>query len=251
MAVKISKLFKDTKFQNLSLKTRLLYIYLSTNPNLNTVGIFSPNPEVIALELKYTMEELRESTTTLIEQKYLYVKQIKGVIYFIIPHHFDTIPKSEASVLKIQKIFSGLPKQLVDFLQSINISITSKVKEFIEPTAEEVVTYSLSMGYSINGDDFINYYKSQAEKFGKVGVWVDGRGKQVNDWKGKLRKVWFKEDRKLVAQKNAPKGYEFFNVVKNGETIQPDGWRNGKPFSKSVALDILLKKEYEKRKTNS
>ena len=56
-----------------------------------------------------------------------------------------------------------------------------------------------------NNDAYANLAtkaSEQAAKFGKKGVWVDGRGKQVNDWKGKLRKVWFKDERKINAQKN-------------------------------------------------
>lgn len=251
MGVKISKLFKDNRFQKLPNNTKLLYIYLASNSSLNNVGVLCPNLETVAIEVGCSIEELRNSTKILRDSKYIYIKKYNDVIYFIVPEHFNTIPKSEASVLKIQKTLKQLPDKLVTFLNTIEISIQSKIKTFIEPTSEEVSEYALSFGYLINGEEFIKYYKEQAIKFGKKNIWVDGRGNQVNDWKGKLRKVWFNIENKINGQKDAPKGFELFYVKKDGKVIQPDGWKNGKPYSKSLAIDVLLKKEYAKRKTNS
>ena len=75
MAVKISKLFKDSRFKDLPNITKLLYIYLSTNPDLNTVGVFSPNLEVVCIEVGCDMEELKESSKRLTKLKYIYVKK--------------------------------------------------------------------------------------------------------------------------------------------------------------------------------
>lgn len=246
MGVKISKLFKDSKFQKLPETTRLLYIYLSTNPSINTVGVFSPNLDIVAIEVGCTMEQLRESTRLLIKDKFIYVKEFDNVVYFIIPEHFNTIPKSEATVIKVQKILKSLPDDLVTFLSSVGISTSSKVKTFVKPTAEEVSEYALSLGYLINGSEFVSYYQGQADRYGKKDIWVDTRGKQVNDWKGKLRKVWCKEDRKLKSVEGAPEGYDRFYIIQDGNVVQPEGWRNGKPFHKSISYDIALKKQFNK-----
>ena len=251
MAVKIAKLFKDSWFQNQAEITKLLYIYLATNPDLNTVGVFSPNLKVVCLEVRTDMNTLRACCEILIKQKYIYVKKFEETVYFIIPEYFNTIPKSEATITKVNKTLDSLPEGLSLFLNSIGINVKAKTKIFIEPTPEEVTNYSLSLGYLVSAEDFINYYKEQSERYGKKGVWVDGRGTQVRDWKAKLRKIWCKEDRKIKTFRDAPKGYERFHIIKEGTIITPDGWKNGKPFSKSFTVDIELKKEYEKRKEGS
>ncbi len=73
----------------------------------------------------------------------------------------------------------------------------------------------------------------------------------IRDWKSKLKRVWCKDDRKMKAVKGAPKGYEFFHVIKDGKAIYPDSWKDGKPWSKSISTNILLKREYEERKKDS
>jgi hypothetical protein len=245
MAVKISKLFGDTWFQAQSPITKLLYIYLISNPNLNTVGVLSPNLQVVGLETGFTLDELREATKVLVQKKYLYVEKFDDVVYFIIPSHFSSIPKSESSVMKVQKVLQSLPEGLVTFLKSVGITINSKVREFVKPTPEQVTEYCLSLGYVINGKDFVSYYEGQSDRYGKKGIWVDTRGTQVRDWKAKARRVWCKEENKLKVFKDAPKGFETFFVLGDSDEVQqPDGWRNGKPFHKSIGIDIALKKEY-------
>jgi len=246
MAVKISKLFKDSRFKDLPDITKLLYIYLSTNPDLNTVGILTPNIEVVCIEVGCDIEELRTSSELLKELKYIYVKKINGIIYFIIPEHFSTIPKSEATITKVNKLLESLPDTLSSFLSSIGINVKAKTKDFVIPTQEEVVAYSLSVGHLVNGKTFVEYYEGQSERYGKTGVWVDARGTQVRDWKSKLRRVWCKDENKIKSFKEAPKGFESFHVIKEGKIMIPDGWRDSKPFSKSFTVDIELKREFNR-----
>lgn len=245
MAVKIAKLFKDYKFQELSQTARLLYIYLTTNPNLSTVGVFSPDIRVVALEVGITKEELRKATSELIDAGYIYVKKFDELIYFIVPAHFGTIPSSDATARRVTKLLSQLPDDFVKFLESINITPHIKVVEFNKPTAEEVTQYAMSIGFKIDGKAFVEYYD---EVSGGKDYWVDGRNKRIKDWKSKLKKVWCKPDRELKKMFDAPKGYEYFHVMKDDVAYYPDGWRNGKPWSKSLTIDILLKLEYENSK---
>lgn len=246
MAVNIAKLFRDVKFSQLPDKAKILYIYLATNPDLNKVGVFSPNIPVVQLESGLKEGELRHYSRILINVGKLHVKEFEGIVYFIIPDYFNTVPKSEASVNRVNKALKALPKGLVDFLDSIGINTSSKVRTFVKPTAEEVSNYAMSLGYLINGKDFVDYYQGQSDRYGKKDIWVDTRGKQVSDWKGKLRKVWCKEDRKLQTIKGAPKGYEHFYIVQDGNVVQPESWRDGKPHHKLISYDIALKKEFKK-----
>lgn len=251
MSVKISKLWKDSGFQKLPDATKLLYLYLVTNPDLNMVGVFSPNLEILCIELGITMDSLRESTKILQDSKKVYVKSYGNLIYFVVPEHFNSIPKSESTVSRVNKVFNSLPDEMVIFLDSIGISINSKVREFKRPSPEEIMEYGLSLGHLIQPEVFIGFYEEQSVRYGKKDIWVDGRGTEVRDWKAKLRKVWLKEDNKIKTFKDAPKGYESFHIIENGAVVTPDGWKNGKPWSKGLTSDIMLKREYERRKTDS
>lgn len=251
MSAKVDKLWKDSWFQTQSSVTKLLYLYLVTNPNLNTVGVFSPNLQVVCIEVGCSLDELRESVKILMDKKLIYVKSYDKVVYFIVPVHFSAIPKAESSVAKVQKVLKTLPEPLVIFLESIGITVNSKVKVLVKPTSQEVTEYGLSLGHLISGDTFIDYYEQQSERYGKKGLWVDGRGTEVRDWKAKLRKIWLKDENKIKGFDDAPKGYEYFHLIENGVPIMPDGWRSGKPWSKNLTTDIMLKREYERRKTSS
>jgi hypothetical protein len=246
MAVKVSKLWSDTKFQSLSDQAKLLYLYLCTSKDISVVGTLKPNLDVVKIELGMTTEELRTSTKALRNLNYIGVIKVE-VLYFIVPDHFNTVPKSESSVLKVQKQLKALPDKLVEHLASLGIKTESKVREFTKPTAEEVAEYALSNGYKISGSEFIKYYDDQSERYGKKGVWVDGRGTQVRDWRAKLRKVWFREENKLKQVKGAPEGYESFHIMVNGKPVFPDSWKNDIPHSKNLAMDIKLKEEFNKK----
>ncbi len=250
MPVKVARLWKDARFRELPNLTKLLYIYLCTSKDLNVVGVFSPVLESVCVELKIDIEELRYHTRELVAKKFIYVKKIEGVVYFVIPAHFNTIPKSEASILKIQKALASLPDSLSQFLKTIGITTNFKVKEFKKPTPEEAAEYAVSLGYLVSGKDFVEYYENQAFKYGRSDIWVDGRGTPVKDWKAKLRKVWCKQENKMKTFDDAPKGFEAFYININGVIVYPDGWKNGKPFSKDFTSDIELKKQFNENNTN-
>ena len=161
------------------------------------------------------------------------------------------MPKSDTSVLKITKELELLPEGLVTYLAQIGISTQRKVVTFNEPTAEEVMDYSLSQGYQIDAGAFIGFYQAKAIAYGKKGLWVDGRGKQVKDWRAKLRVVWFKDENKLKTVAGAPKGFESFYIDFEGKQVFPESWRNGKPHSKNIAVAKALNRAYEERKGNS
>lgn len=247
MGVKIGKLFKDRTFQNMSETTKLLYIYLASDPNLNTVGVCSPNLDVMCLELRTNFTTLRDCTKTLVENRYIYVKEVDKVIYFVVPAHFNTVPKSESSIIKVNQELDALPMELREYLESKGISVSAKIKPFIRPTVTEVEEYAVSCGHLIDGNEFIKFYDEQAERYGKKGVWVDSKGKQVRDWKAKMRRIWFKEDTMIPRFANAPEGFEHFYVRgSKGNIVIPDGWVNGKPYSKNFVADLELKKKYSK-----
>jgi len=251
MAVNVSKLWSDNTFLRFSNNSKLLYIYLATNPNIMTVGVISLNLDLVVLQLGLSVQDIRNATTELVSNRYIEVKKFEGELYFVVPKHFNTVPKSDTTVMKINKELDTLPKGLVKFLDSIGISTNRKVVIFNEPSPEEVMDYSLSQGYKVDADAFINFYRSKAKAYGKEGLWIDGRGKQVKDWKSKLRVVWFKDEHKLKTVDGAPKGFESFYIDFEGKQVFPESWKNGLPHSRNIAVDRQLKNEYEKRKADS
>jgi hypothetical protein len=60
-------------------------------------------------------------------------------------------------------------------------------KEFIPPNLDDVIKFFDDNGYT-NGDKAWNYYND--------GDWKDSNGKQVINWKQKMRIVWFKDENK-------------------------------------------------------
>lgn len=246
MAVKISKLWGNNKFNNLTNNSKLFYIYLITNPSINTVGVLSINFPVAQAQLGLSIKQIRVSTKELISNGYLYVKQYDSDIYFIVPAHFNTLAKSDSAILKITKDLDTLPDDLRVFLDTLNINTLSKARIFVKPSKKEVLDYSIQQGYKVNADNFINYYQNEADKRGRSDVWINSRGKVVRDWKATLRNVWFKDENKLKECKGAPKGFEYFYVEVNGNSHTPDFWKNGLPQSKDFLISKELKKEYER-----
>lgn len=251
MAVKISKLWSDNKFLRIANNSKLLYIYLATSPNIMTVGAISINLELVKLQLGLSLEDIRIATTELRTTGYIEVAKFDNELYFIVPAHFNTVAKSDSAVLKIKKELKLLPQGLVSLLNNLNINTSRKVVTFNEPTPQEVMDYALELGYKINADEFINFYRDKAKAYGKEGLWIDGRGKQVKDWKAKLRVVWCKDENKLKTVDGAPKGYEAFYIEFEGKQVLPEAWKDGRPYSKNMVVNKALNREYDKRKGNS
>lgn len=247
MAVKMGKLWSNSKFSSLTNNSKLFYIYLSTSPDINSVGVCSLDIKVVSLQVSMTVYELRESMIELVDKDFILCDNIDGELFFTVLAHFNTLPKSDSTVLKVTRDLESLPSKLVKELSRLGISTDRKAVKFIEPTVQEVQDFALSKGYKIDAEGVIKYYRGQAEKRGKSGVWLDSMGKQVKDWRAKLRIVWFKDENKLKVLPNAPKGFESFYVEIDGKTIFPDAWKNGQPFSKNIGVNKKLKEEYEKR----
>lgn len=248
MAVKVNKLFKDATFNKLSDKAKLLYIYLVTHPDINIVGVLSPNIEVVKIETGITDDEtFRSCWRELLGIRKVWLIQAEDILYFVIPDHFTTIPKSEASVIKVNKTLEALPEPITTFLESKGISSSAKIRTFVKPSPEEVTNYAISKGHLINGEEFVQYYDSQTERYGKKNMWVNSYGKQIKDWKATMRKVWFKDSNKLKHFDDAPKGFEMFYVTIDGKVVSPEGWRNGQPYSKNLTTDVVLKQEFKKQ----
>ena len=251
MSVKISKLWNDTKFQNLTNDSKLLYIYLATNPNIMSVGVINLNIDLATLQLNSNIDIIRGSTKELVESGYIKVYKYDNCLYFVVIDHFNTLPKADSTVAKINRELKTLPDNLVKNLDSLGIKTNRKVVDFEIPSEEDILDFAASKGYIVDAKQFSQFYLDQGKKFGKEGQWVDSKGKQVKDWRAKLRLVWFRDENKLKEVKGAPKGFEFFHITFDGKSAYPDYWKDGKPFSKNFVVTKELQKEYERRKKSS
>lgn len=249
MAVKVGNLWKDTTFQSLDKNSKLLYLYLATNLTLSFLGVCCLNIQIVQIELSMTLEELRAATVDLTKKGYILTHNTPEGVYFAVCAHYMSLPKTENLVKKGKAEMETLAKPLSNKLSAL-VDLDAKFISFTEPSEQEIMDFAVSKGYTVDAKEFIRFYRENAAKLGKVG-WYDGRGKIVKDWKGKLSKVWFKEDRKLKECPDAPKGFEYFHIVVEGKMVTPDYWRNKKPYShEGIIYNKKLQEEYA-RKANS
>jgi hypothetical protein len=246
MAVNVSRLWRDGVFQSYTPEAKLLYIYLVTSPNLNSLGLLNITPNSAMFDLEMEEAEFRRACKLLTSSATVSIFKVSGQVYFFITAHFATLPKSITVSKRATKDLTALPDDVKEELDRLGLTPDiEKHSEFIPPTTDEVEQYSLSKGYLVNAQEFIEFYENGAKRFGKKG-WYDSRGKSVKDWRAKLRKVWFKDENKLKECKDAPKGYEFFAIKYEGGLISPDFWSKGLPMSKKgLAPSKMLQREYK------
>jgi hypothetical protein len=246
MSIKANTVFK-ANFKDVSSESRLLYIYLMTHPQLNTVGVVQLNPEVSVLETGLSIEDFRKSTTELINKKVLKVLKFDSVVYFLLVKHYETNPTGSLTFKKAQDILNKLPEKVKEWVEQ-DIDISTKEGVFVEPTAQEVSDYCISIGHVVDGEAVVEYYSRQAELYRKKS-WVDSRGKQIIDWKSKMRNVWCRDSNKLKKQNDAPIGYEYFHIKYGERIIYPDYWRGGLPQSKEgLIITEELRQAYERQR---
>lgn len=247
MPVKPRTLWGKTEFQKLTPSSKLLYLRFATDPTISVLGVILLDLEVLEATLKLSQPTIRECTKELRQSKFLHFYKNGNDVYVVVLDHFNSIPKSDTSLLKIEKDIKRLPQILVKQLEEFGIHYDAKVVKFKEPTEQEVRDYALSLGYLINAQEFITYYRKKGIEKGKKGMWYNSQGKQVKDWKATLRRVWCKDNKKLERRDDAPEGYEYFFVIHNGDCIAPEKWRNGKPHHSNLIIKTKLEKKYTGR----
>ncbi len=80
-------------------------------------------------------------------------------------------------------------------LRNLRAAGTSRSKEFIPPTLNEVKEFFKERGYTEESAiKFHDYYS--------LGAWKDGKGNAVKNWRQKSSSVWFRPEHKI---KDKPK----------------------------------------------
>lgn len=241
--VPIGKLWADAYFSTLSAHSKLLYIYLATQPQISTLGVLVLRDESLNTDLNIGITgkvEIEESIEELKESGYLVHFKDGLFNVFIIKEHFLSLSKSKLNIRKA--IEEGKASRYRDELLEIYTEDDFKPPlAFTPPTPEEATQHALEKGYIVNGKTFVDYYASND--------WYNKNNKKIRSWKLTLEKVWCREENKLEAVDGAPKGYEYFFITTDdGTRVSPKGWRDGIPTHSNYIMAELLRREFEKSK---
>jgi hypothetical protein len=251
--VKIGRLWGDAKFQLLSPNAKLLYIYLSTNPNITTLGVVDIFIGKIEFDLSYRSNYNKEQIQKLLEQ----LESCNYILYtneendfhdeerykIIVTDHYKSLPKSKLNIRKAVDEGKTSKPILKAMFKTIFSLSDFESNGFKPPTPKEVTEYAMSLGYQLNGKTFVDYYGDND--------WYDKNDKKVRAWKAKVQKVWCREENKLQSVKGAPDGFEFFFVdLEDGSRIFPESWKDGKPSHSNFIYAEYLTNEFNEQ-TNS
>ena len=236
--VKVGTLWGNARFSSLPPYSKLLYLYLVTHPSITTLGVLELSKDRIVLDLGLdNFEQCVEYIKILEDGGFIYWVTQNELQIFIIKSHFLSLAKSKLNIRKA--IDEGKASRYREHLLEIYEAEDFKpTQSFIPPTAQEVTDYAFSLGYVVNGKEFVEYYGSND--------WYNKNNKKVRSWKLTLEKVWCREENKLTLLSGAPKGYEYFHVtLDNGKRLSPEGWKDGMPTHSNYIYAELLTEEYK------
>lgn len=235
--VNVGKLWGDARFAWLDPHSKLLYLYLISQPSISTLGVLEIDREKIDIDLKlkgsefvgFAIEELRG-------QEFLIHIEEERFDVFIIKKHFLSLSKSKLNIRKA--IDEGKSSRYQKQLRELYTPDDFKPPlSFTPPTPEEATNYALTLGYVVNGHTFVDYYASND--------WYNKNNKKVRSWRLTLERVWCREENKLTFVDGAPSGYDYFHItLDNGDRVSPEGWRNGIPTHGNYLHEELLIQEF-------
>ena len=238
--VKVGKLWGDAKFASLSPSSKLLYCYLTTQPNITTLGILDLYVERVNLDLGIHSPDWFK----VLKDKGLidyYWGDEEDTVHVLVIDHYHSLAKSKLNIRKALdegKISKGKTKGM---LLKVFTKADFTNDNFKPPTPQEVMEYGLSLGYLVNGKTFVDYYADND--------WYDKNNKKVRAWKSKVSKVWCREENKLDQVSGAPKGYEhFFVELEEGIRVFPETWKDGLPSHSNFIYAQYLTDKFNEQK---
>lgn len=189
------------------------------------------------------IEEYKQSTKELNNGGWIkWIDEVECFDTFVIKEHFLSLSKSKLNIRKaVEEGRSSIWRE--DLLKIYTKDDFVPPTGFTPPTPKQVTDYALSLGYVVNGKEFVDYYGSND--------WYNKNNKKVRSWKLTLEKVWCREENKLTLVTDAPEGYEYFHITTDkGERISPEGWKKGKPTHSNFLYAEALKNSYNEKKIN-
>ena len=244
--VQVGKLWGDAKFASLSPYSKLLYCYLTTNQNISTLGVI----DILLGKIEYDLNNHggfnKNETLEILDElsSYGFIKYLKNSgdserYEIVVVNHYKSLAKSKANIRKAIDEGKRANKELREIFGDIFTPDDFTNDNFKAPTPQEVSDYAMSLGYKVNGKDFVNYYADND--------WYDKNNKRVRQWKSKVSKVWCRQENKLETVKGAPKGYEYFFVDVDGSRIFPESWKDGLPSHSNFIYAQYLTDEFNDR----
>lgn len=238
--VKVGKLWGDARFASLSPSSKLLYCYLTTQPNITTLGILDLYTERVDLDLGISMAEHIAPLKTKGLINYFHLRR-EGVVTVLIVDHYHSLAKSKANIRKGLDEGKNSKGKTKEMLLEVFTKADFTNDSFKAPTPQEVMEYALGLGYEVNGKAFVDYYADND--------WYDKNNKKVRAWKSKVSKVWCREENKLQSAKGAPKGYEYFFVdLEEGVRVFPESWKDGLPSHSNFIYAEYLTNKFNEQK---
>ena len=238
--VKVGKLWGDARFASLSPSSKLLYCYLTTQPNITTLGILDLYVERVNLDLGINSPDWFK---TLKDKNLInyYWGDDEDTVHVLVLDHYHSLAKSKANIRKgldEGKNSKGITKvMLLEVFTKSDFTNDS----FKAPSPQEVMEYALGLGYEVNGKAFVDYYADND--------WYDKNNKKVRAWKSKVSKVWCREENKLETVKGAPKGFDYFFVdLEEGVRVFPESWKNGLPPHSNFLYAEYLTDKFNEQK---
>lgn len=241
--VKVGKLWGDAKFASLSPNSKLLYCYLLSQPNITTLGVLVLDLERVNIDLKIgSIDELQYPFSELDANGYIeYFMSSDKVVTAIVVDHYHSLAKSKANIRKGLDEGKASKGKIKEILLDLFTVADFQNDSFVPPTPQEVSDYALSLGFLVNGKNFVEYYGDND--------WYDKNNKLVRNWKSKVSKVWCRDTNKLETADGAPKGFEyFFTEIEDGHRVYPQSWVNGLPSHSNHIYAQYLIDEYNVQK---
>ena len=239
--ITVKKLWGRSDFQKLDTHSKLLYIYLATCPQLNTLGICSLTYEFISFVIGFELDDVIKAFSSLEEKKYIMTYEDD---YIYVLGHFKTLPQVDKTFKRAMDDMKDLPKGFIKKMEGANaLPQLDQYHEFVAPTASEIKKYSMDIGFHLDVDAFIQFYSERD--------WKDTKGRLVKSWKAKVR-FWCRNLAPIPSAIHAPKGYEYFYIIINNQITTPDYWLDGTPRSnKGMLINKKLQEGYEELKRSS
>jgi hypothetical protein len=189
----------DKELNSLSVFAELLYHRIL--PHTDDYGRFEGDPEVVRARVM----PLRKKSIAVIEEAMREISAAGLWVWFKLPNGKSVVQYKAESFERInafliknrgnsefppykkeyELICGDMPPYRID--SNKHKAISTKQKEFLRPTVEEVIHYFTEKGFpeSLARRAFDGY---------EVANWHDSQGKKIQNWKQKMIQVWFKEE---------------------------------------------------------
>ena len=230
----ISLWLKSKKVYRLNLRERGLYFELILlsfkNKNLTEVNIeeWSTNFNVEEKTLRTTLNSLYKAKMIRLKDNVLSVPSVT--------RHLKEKPKDvvDYDLVKdgFNKFCPSLPK-IKTLSSSRKTAIRARLKDYSYKDIISVFKIAESS----------NFLSGRETKWKASFDWLIKSANFNKAYEGNYLNKGEKST--LEPDTDAPKGFEYFYVEVGSKQYRPDSWRGGKPHSKLLSVDIMLKRKFD------